>query len=312
MINLFEFENHIVNTADFDHLLHGKIVRDFEQQICEYVGAKYAASFSSASSAIYSILKSSVCYTPETITIPSMIPAVVPNVLVDAGVGIKFSDDTKWVGGSYRFSDKVVDSAQKLNRNQFAEECDPDDLLIFSMYPTKPLSSLDGGVVVSNNKEKIDDLKSLSFYGMDFSEDSWSRVQKQAGFKAYMSTMQATIASRNLKTLDKRYERIDEIRSQYNKAFNLNNTSRHLYRIEVKDNKGALKLFQSKGIVCGIHYAPMHSSHIFEECTSEEDIYTLYEKVGIPSIKTLSIPMHYKLTEEEVGHIIKTVKEVNV
>tara|TARA_R110000824_G_scaffold3379_2_gene15985 strand:- start:6036 stop:6974 length:939 start_codon:yes stop_codon:yes gene_type:complete len=312
MINLFEFENHLINTEEFDHLLHGKIVKEFEQQICEYVGAKYAASFSSASYAIYSILKSSVCHTPETVTIPSMIPAVVPNVLMDAGVGIKFSTNTKWVGGSYRFTDKVVDSAQKLNRNQFSEECDPDDLLIFSMYPTKPLSSLDGGVVVSNNKEKIDDLKSLSFYGMDFSEDSWSRIQKQVGFKAYMSTMQATIASRNLKTLDKRYERIDEVRSEYNKSFNLNNTSRHLYRIEVRDNKEALKFFHAKGIVCGIHYAPMHSSHIFEDCTTDGEKRLLDENVSLSSIKTISIPLHYRLTEEQVRHIIKSVKEINV
>ena len=49
-INLFEFDDHVIDTAEFDHYLHGEVVKEFEQAICEYVGAKYAASFFSASS----------------------------------------------------------------------------------------------------------------------------------------------------------------------------------------------------------------------------------------------------------------------
>jgi len=97
VINLFEFDNHTIDTSEFDHLLHGQIVKDFEQEICEYVGAKYAASFFSASYALYAIMKSSVCITPDNITIPSMIPPVVPNVLVDAGVNIEFNSNTDYV-----------------------------------------------------------------------------------------------------------------------------------------------------------------------------------------------------------------------
>ncbi len=315
MINLFEFDNHVIDTSTFDHLLHGEVVKQFEQEICEYVGAKYAASFFSASYALYTIMKSEVCRTPwikKVIDIPSMIPPVVPNVIVDAGYGISFNDDIDWVGGSYTMTDGLVDSAQKLNRNQYAEECDPDDLLVFSMYPTKPLSSLDGGVVVSNNKKKIDDLKSLSFYGMEYAEESWSRVQKQVGFKAYMSTMQATIASRNLKTLDSKYERIDEIRNKYNSEFGLENTSRHLYRINTLDNEAEMKYFNKNGIVTGVHYKPQHENPVFSEFNDEHEQFFFHQQVTLPSRSTLSIPLHNKLTDEQVDYIIKTVKESDV
>lgn len=308
MINLFEFDNHIIDTSTFDHLLHGQIVTDFEQKLCEYVGAKYAASFFSASYALYAIMKSKVISTPDEISIPSIIPAVVPNVLHDAGCKIKFTDDVDWVGGSYVLTDGVVDSAQRIDRNQF-NECEDDDLLVFSMYPTKPLSSLDGGIVVSNNKEKIDDLKSLSFYGMEYAEASWSRVQKQVGFKAYMSTMQATIASRNLKNLDSKYEVIDEVRERYNEAFGLNNTSRHLYRIDVKDNTHAVPYFKDKGIITGIHYTPQHLNPLFQRDEQLLEEFFFHETITIPSRKTLSIPLHHKLTNEQVDYIIKTVKE---
>ena len=149
-------------------------------------------------------------------------------------VKLGFNTDTDWVGGAYQLCSGVIDSAQQLDRDQYKNHLWDNrfgnGLMVFSFYPTKPLSSLDGGIVVSDCKEKIDDLKSLSFYGMEYAEDSWSRVQKQVGYKAYMSTMQATIASRNLKTLDSKYERVDEIRDKYNSELGYENTSRHLYR----------------------------------------------------------------------------------
>ena len=312
MINLFEIDNHVIDTSTFDHHLHGSIVREFEDQICEYVGAKYAASFFSASYALYAIMKSDQCAAPDKITIRSMIPPVVPNALVDAGTEIKFNSDTDWVGGSYSLCSGVVDSAQQLNKNQYTNHLWDNQfgngLMVFSFYPTKPLSSLDGGIVVSDSKEKIDDLKSLSFYGMEYAEDSWSRVQKQVGFKAYMSTMQATIASRNLEKLDEKYEKIDHVRDRYNQAFDLKNTSRHLYRIEVDDNERAIEHFKSKGIVCGVHYKPQHLNPVFSKYNDLNEEFYFHQDVTIPSRKTLSIPLHHKLTSEHVEYIISEVK----
>jgi UDP-4-amino-4,6-dideoxy-L-N-acetyl-beta-L-altrosamine transaminase len=314
MINLFEFDDCVIDTSTFDHYLHGSIVREFEEEVCEYVGAKYAASFFSASYAIYAIIKSKICVTPNVITIPSMIPAVVPNALVDAGASIKFNSNIDWVGGAYNLCDGIIDSAQQFDKHQYKNnlsnnKLDDGEIMIFSFYPTKPLSSLDGGIVVSNNKEKIDDLKSLSFYGMDYSNDSWTRVQKQVGFKAYMSTMQATIASRNLKKLDQKYQRIDEIRERYNDAFALRNTSRHLYRIEVDDNLKAIEYFKNKGIVCGIHYSPQHLNPVFKDYNDYHEEFYYHEKVTIPSRKTLSIPFHHKLSSSQIEFIIREIKE---
>jgi len=313
VINLFEFDNHTIDTSDFDHLLHGQIVKDFEKEVCEYVGAKYAASFFSASYALYAIMKSNICVTPDTISIPSIIPPVVPNALVDAGTKIKFNSNIDWVGGAYKLCDGVIDSAQQLDRNQYKNHLWDNKfgngLMVFSFYPTKPLSSLDGGIVVSDNKEKIDDLKSLSFYGMEYSDDSWSRVQKQVGFKAYMSTMQATIASRNLKNLDEKYEKIDEIREKYNKELGFENTSRHLYRINVDDNQNAMQYLKDAGIVCGIHYAPQHLNSIFSEYNDLHEEFYFHEKVTTPSQQTLSIPLHHMLTSEQTDYIIHKVKQ---
>ena len=124
-----------------------------------------------------------------------------------------------------------------------------------------------------------------------------------------MSTMQATIASRNLKNLDSRYERIDEIRDKYNSELGLENTSRHLYRIHVENNVEAIAYFKERGIVTGIHYTPQHLNPVFAEYNDIHEEFFFHEMVTIPSRITLSIPLHDKLTDENVQYIIETVKE---
>ena len=128
MINLFEFNNYKIDTKKLDHLLHGSAVRKLEEQICEYVGAKYCASFCSASFIIELMFSRPEFINNETsLDIPSMIPPVVPNALHHAGMEIYLNDDVDWVGHSYVLWEefggerKIIDSAQQIDRNQFSD-----------------------------------------------------------------------------------------------------------------------------------------------------------------------------------------------
>ncbi len=53
MINLFHVNNHTINTVNYNNLLHDTVVTTFEDTIKDYVGAKYAVTFNSATSAIF-------------------------------------------------------------------------------------------------------------------------------------------------------------------------------------------------------------------------------------------------------------------
>jgi len=53
MIQLFNINNYQINTSDYSNFLHDKKVTEFEEKIADYVGAKYAVSFNSATSAIF-------------------------------------------------------------------------------------------------------------------------------------------------------------------------------------------------------------------------------------------------------------------
>ena len=303
MINLMHVNDYVIDTSKFRPLLHDKVVDEFEQNIADFVGAKYACSFHSATMAIFlTLLEKS----RETITIPSVIPPVVANAILCSGHGLGYRDDINWVGNSYilhQFEDyKIIDSAQQLTENQFKEQANDEDLMIFSFYPTKPVGSCDGGLVVSNDKEKIDRLRILSRNGMSLEKNSWERNIILPGWKMYMNSIQAYIANENFKKLELKTKRYNEIREAYNSAFDKDNTSLHLYRLNVEDNEAFVSIMKDKQIQCGIHYKAIH---LMSACSRPGFNLPLSEK---ESRSTVSIPFHEKLTDEQVETVIREVK----
>ena len=304
MIQLFEIKNHVLDTVNYENLLHGEIVNELESKIAEYVGAKYAVSLNSASSAIFlSLLNVKV-----TINIPSMIPPVVLNAIINTDNKYNFIDNTNWVGDSYVLHDfgdyKIVDSAHKLHKNQFKAECNDDDLLIFSFYPTKPVSGIDGGIIVSNNKKRIDYLRCLSKNGTTLEEGSWDKAIKFPGYKMYMNSLQAQFIINNLNEYEQKLDKINSIREIYNNHLELTNTSDHLYRIHVQERDTLRKNLQNQKIMTGIHYKTLHNHTVYKmrENTvllrSEQDDKT-----------TLSIPFHENLTVSQIHYITRTINE---
>ena len=299
MIQLFNINNYHIDTSTLGNLLHGPIVTEFEENFASYVGAKYACSANSASSLLFwSLLKYNT-----TIKIPSTIPIVVPNIIVNTGNKIEFYDDVDWVGSYYNLHDNIFDSAQEVTRNQYADLDHDDAVMVFSFYPTKPVGGCDGGMVVSNNKETIEWYKTMTLNGMSFDEDNWNRVQRVAGYKMHSTSVQAYVANENLKRLDAKNERLQEISNIYNKHFGLSHTSKHLYRINVRDNRAFLENMKSVGISCGIHYEHCHDKKFYNWTGG---VLPLSEA---ESITTASLPFHEMLTDTDIETVIQAAEK---
>ena len=304
MIQLFNVNNHTIDTSEFSNLLHDEVVIKLERIIAQYVGAKYACSVNSATSVIFlSLLNKNV-----TIDLPSMIPPVVANAIITSGNKINFIDDVDWIGHSYilhQFDDyKVVDSAQKLEKNQFQKECNPQDLMIFSFYPTKPLGSLDGGMVVTDDYEKYKWFKEAVLNGMTYAENNWERGISFPGYKMYMNSIQAKILMNNFVNFEKKMSVLNSLVNTYNKELGYNNSSQHLYRIEVVDNQEFIKNMKNVGITCGIHYGALHLNSVYNEGKSFE-----CPKSKKLQRRTVSLPMNEKLSYLETEFIIDKVKD---
>ena len=304
MVKLMHVNDYIIDTSKFRPLLNDKIVEEFEQTIANFVGAKYAVSIHSATMAIFlSLLEKD----ETTVKVPCIIPPVVPNAVLTSGHKISYSDDIEWVGQSYilhQFEDyKIIDSAQQLDKNQFIDQADDQDLMIFSFYPTKPVGSIDGGMIVSNDKDKIDRLRILSRYGTNFEDNSWERKIIIPGWKMYMNSVQAYVAMENFKKLEDKQNRYDEIRAIYNSEFGLSNTSRHLYRIRVRQREEFMKTMKEKGIQTGIHYRNVQEIDCYKSTNSGPTPLSEVE-----SRSTVSIPYHEKLSEQDIETVVREVK----
>lgn len=304
MIQLFNINNYQVDTSEYNNLLHDKVVTEFEKEIAKFVGAKYSVSFNSATSAIFLLLSQ---YSNLKIKVPSIIPPVVLNAIVTSGNDYEFYDNITWVGDSYILHDfgdyKVVDSAQKLEEGQFKKECNSEDLMVFSFYPTKPVGSCDGGMIVSDDLEKILKLKEMALNGMSFSENNWERKIKFPGYKMYMNSVQCDIALRNFKKYDDKLIKLNNIRQIYNKELNYNNTSNHLYRISVDCRDEFILYMKKNGVLCGIHYESLHNHPVYSKENSSCPLSEL------ESLRTVSIPFHEELTNYNIEYIIKLIKE---
>ena len=308
MIQLFNIQHHKIDTSEFNNLLHDDVVVKLEKKIAKYVGSKYACSVNSATNAIFLIMTMDYFLKPRTIKIPSMIPPVVANAILTSHNKIEFTDNTKWIGDSYvlhKFRTyKVVDSAQKLEKNQFRKECKPNDVMIFSNYPTKPLGGIDGGIIVTDDYKKYKWMKEAVLNGMTFAENNWERTISFPGYKMYMNSIQAEILMRNFKNFDKKMKVLGNLVDIYNRELGYNNSSKHLYTIEVLNNEKFIQSMKNAGIVCGIHYPALHKNPIYNDgkkydCPKSEKL----EK------RTVSLPMNERLSFLEMEYIIDKVKE---
>mgnify|MGYP001071454463 FL=1 len=197
---------------------------------------------------------------------------------------------------------KIKDKFDDLMK--FRKECKPNDLMIFSHYPTKPLGGVDGGVIVTDDYKKYKWFKQAVLNGTTFSNNNWERGISFPGYKFYMSSIQAKIIMNNFEHYDKKISTLDKLVDIYNKELGYKNTSKHLYRIEVLDNERFVQKMKEAGIICGIHYPALHLNPIYNEDN----------KFDCPKSKklqkrTVSLPMNERLSFNELGYILDKVKE---
>ena len=159
-------------------------------------------------------------------------------------------------------------------------------------------------MIVTDDYEKYKWFKEAVLNGMSYAENNWDRGISFPGYKMYMSSIQAQILLNNFKTFDKKMRVLKQLSDTYNKEFGYENTSQHLYRIEVLDNKKFINKMKQLGIVCGIHYPALHLNDVYNknwkwDCPKSEALQN----------RTVSLPMNEKLSFLELEYIIDKVKE---
>ena len=313
MIPLFHINQYTIDTSKFSHMLHG-LEQELEGRFAEYVGAKYACAANSATSLITLAVSRYMPRSTCQVHLPSIIPCVVPNAVLNGGANIVWKDDINWVGHAYTLFEtpkiRIIDSAQQVLPNQY-HKCQEKDLVIYSFYPTKPIGGMDGGIIVSNNKEEIDWFRTAIHNGMSQESESWKRKLQFPGWKMHMNSSQAYVILQNLDKYDDKLHSLYKIQSKYDNVFNKLSTSHHLYRINVNNRDEFIDGMTKRGISTGIHYHAAHQESIYNlgEGTTEDWGVSLKQS-EYESKTTVSIPFNERLKDDEVDYIIKCVGEL--
>ena len=201
------------------------------------------------------------------------------------------------------------------------------DAACYSFYATKNLTCGEGGAITTNNEAMYNWLCQARLHGM--TKDAASRYTEKyrhydvkfAGFKANMSNLSAALLINQINRLDELLERRNNIARMYDSALReleaikfpqvLKNSrhGRHLYTIwiepEMRDK--IINYLQEQRVGVAVNFRPIHlMSYYKEKYGFEEGDFPLTEEIGS---STISLPFYPRLKEEEIEHVVETLKE---
>jgi dTDP-4-amino-4,6-dideoxygalactose transaminase len=285
------------------YMTQGREVRVLEKEFCKYVGARYAVAVDSCTSGLFLSLKCAGVGNGDIVSIPSLTFASVANVILHCGGKINWLDEI-YVGHAYPLNTSrplgIIDSAHQVERAMMYDF--PDSLVNFSFYPTKQISSCEGGMICLNDHASMEWLEKARWHGRK--GGGYNYVIDIPGWKMNMTDVQAVIALIQLTKLDDMNAKRKEIVEYYNRELGENCQSLHLYTITTKHRDNFIQYMDSRGINCSVHfYTPLHKQPAYSEFKAElpftDDV----------SQKIVSLPLYPDMTQAEVDYVIKHTKE---
>lgn len=197
------------------------------------------------------------------------------------------------------------------------------DISVFSFHPVKHITTGEGGMITTNNKQLYDKLCLYRTHGiskdpllMKENHGGWYNEMIGLGFNYRLTDFQAALGISQLRRADSGLIRRRQIAAKYNQAFTgiaglkipfveeKYYHAYHLYVIQVKDRYGLYDFLRKKNILVQVHYVPLHLMPYYQKRGNK--------KGDLPIVEAyyqhcLSLPIFPSLTEEEQDYIIEKV-----
>lgn len=248
----------VIEALQSDFLTGGKRVEEFEEDIKNYVGAKYALVFNSATSALHvAYLCADLRKDDEFITTPLTFAATSSAGLM-AGAKPIFCDikddgnldeknisslvnhKTKAItpvdfGGMPLEMDEILHVAKKHNLLVINDAShalgsryrdglhvgNKADISIFSFHAIKPITTFEGGALVTNDENIYK--KALKYRSHNIEKkELWDSTLKEVGYNYRLSDVACSLGSSQLKRLDSFIDTREKIAIFYEMKFDKN------------------------------------------------------------------------------------------
>ena len=200
-----------------------------------------------------------------------------------------------------------------------------EDLAIFSFHPVKHITTGEGGMITTNNKELFDTIKNLRSHGITkepeiLSENhgGWYYEMQQLGFNYRLTDFQAALGNSQLERLDENIKRRREIASIYDaelagihelKTPSVKvgyNHAYHLYIIRTKSRKMLYDHLVGNSILAQIHYIPVHTQPYYKNIGWQKGDFPIAENYYEECI---SLPIYHSLSDEDQSYVIEKVSD---
>jgi dTDP-4-amino-4,6-dideoxygalactose transaminase len=355
----------VLNALNSALLTDGPKLREFEDKFARYTGAKYAVGVSNATSALHLSLKACGIGRGDEVIIPDMTFVATASAVILAGatpvladiekddfnisvdsIEENISSHTKAIlpvhfAGKVCNMDKMKRLADRHNLNIIEDSAHAigtrfdgshvgtfGDAGCFSFYPTKNITTIEGGMVITNSKKIAKYVKTLRNHGIlkSLSEryskgKPWEYDVLEPGYNYRLDEIRAALGINQLK-------RIDSLNLKRRHAFEYYNSklasregittpsipkddshSFHLYIIRVVREYGMSrdKLFKKllkNGVRASVHYKPIHQFTIFKKRAKVrgglENTKQAYKEM-------LTLPLYTQISKDLQDIVIKSI-----
>ncbi|GAB0053304.1 UDP-4-amino-4,6-dideoxy-N-acetyl-beta-L-altrosamine transaminase [Helicobacter pylori] len=343
----------VLEVLNSKQLTQGKRSLLFEEALCEFLGVKHALVFNSATSALLTLYRNFSGFNAdcnEIITTPISFVATA-NMLLESGykpvfAGIKndgnidelaleklINEKTKAIV-SVDYAGKSVEakSIQKLcKKHSLSFLSDSSHALgseyqnqkvggfalasVFSFHAIKPITTAEGGAVVTNDSELHEKMKWFRSHGM-LKKDFFEGEVKSIGHNFRLNEIQSALGLSQLKKAPLFMQKREEIALTYDRIFKDNpyftplhpllkdKSSNHLYPILMRQKfftckKLILENLHKRGILAQVHYKPIYQYQLYQQ---------LFNTAPLKSAENfyyaeISLPCHANLNLESVQNI---------
>lgn len=190
----------------------------------------------------------------------------------------------------------------------------------FSFYPTKQITTGEGGIVVTNNENFYNRIKKLKAFGIDTDVSERKVVGdydvKSLGFNYRMTDFQAALGYGQITSYKKNLKKRINIAKRYIKNFSKTkkilftpfskNNSYFIFQIFCKNRNRILEELKKKNIGVSVHYMHPLPSMSYYKKKYRLDI-KKYSNASQYADTNISLPVYPSLTMGEVDYISKTI-----
>jgi perosamine synthetase len=197
------------------------------------------------------------------------------------------------------------------------------DFGVFGFYPNKPITTGEGGMVVTRNPHLADTIRALRNQGR-MAADGWLE-HSLLGYNYRLSEMNCALGIAQVKRLGGILEAREAIAMRYAKELQaipevtvppLKNEGGRVcwfvfvVRLSVQftraDRDSICEQLTAQGIGCGRYFAPLHLQPLFAKYANLSDDLSITEQVAD---LTLALPFFNRLTGEQIAEVCRSLHD---